>query len=319
MKHRDIWALLGITGSFGLLLAPVSTGDGELARRLQDAMHGPLFAIVAIAAFAYVRDRWATLATWKIYSLSLLAALSLGGLGEVLQWAFSNRRQAEWHDLVTDGLGAGLGLCLRARFSRNWQFLHSINRRFLIAASSAMVCTLAAPALWSAAAYAKRQAQAPELATWRTSLGHHFLNAETARTEIQIAPTQWQIKTNEFALYIGPNKDHRWSGITIEEPLSDWSRYSALEITIINPNNRPLELILRIDDRSHNQEYADRFNGNLQFAAQQRTVLRLPLSAIEQSPATRLLRLNAISQLVLFQDTKRDAQSFYLCGIRLVK
>ncbi len=73
-----------------------------------------------------------------------------------------------------------------------------------------------------------------------------------------LVPPEWTARDEEAALYITPGNNSRWAGITLEEPWPDWSTYQKLELTVVNPNDSPLELILRIDDRKHNQEYDDR-------------------------------------------------------------
>ena len=140
-------------------------------------------------------------------------------------------------------------------------------------------------------------------------------------------PAQWRRTDNELAMYVRPHTTQpaadpetapeSFPGVTLEEPWPDWSRYRALVIDIVNPNDVEVLMTLRINDRQHNNRFADRFNRRLQLAPHQRSEIVIPLEEIARGPEQRAMDLSAIAKLMLFQDGRRGAQPIYLCGIRL--
>ena len=71
------------------------------------AAHAGVFAVLAGLAWLWARQRVRHPAT-----VVLSGCLAFGALIEVLQYAMQLGRHAEWSDLLSDGLGAALGLAL---------------------------------------------------------------------------------------------------------------------------------------------------------------------------------------------------------------
>ena len=71
------------------------------------AAHAGVFAVLAGLAWLWARPRWRYPA-----SLVLLGCLVFGALIEVLQYAMQLGRHAEWTDLLSDTIGAALGVAI---------------------------------------------------------------------------------------------------------------------------------------------------------------------------------------------------------------
>jgi aminopeptidase YwaD len=79
------------------------------------AAHAGVFAVLAGLAWL-----WAAPRRRHPASLVLLGCLAVGALIEVLQYAMQLGRHAEWTDLLSDTIGAALGLALVAWAGRGW-------------------------------------------------------------------------------------------------------------------------------------------------------------------------------------------------------
>lgn len=314
MKH--LLAIASVAGLFTVLLAPISAGHTEFWRRGEDLAHAPLFALIAIGALEYSRQKIRGKPYGlNHYALAFVIALTLGIAGELAQLLFSSTREAQLMDVFEDACGALAALCFHAHRNVELSLQH---KRWNLTVALGALALLIAPIAQTGASYLKRWTQLPELVSWDSSLGHHFLATNGTDIALATVPQKWSIATNEDALYISPNNSNRWAGIVIEEPWPNWSLYTQLAIEVVNPNDSPLELILRIDDRGHNRKYDDRFNRTLTIQAHARARLLIPLNEVKAAPATRKLELSQIAQLLLFQDTERTARAYYLCGIRLL-
>ncbi len=318
-SNRSLLTFFLLASLSAALLLPFDTGQSEIEKVLTDASHAPLFAAVSIAVLKIMQSPgMSTNAHRGLYIKAFFISLTLGVFGEIAQLLFTSNRHAQVKDVIVDGCGAMAGLCLLARHDKQLQ-LNARYRRALMPLVLSASLIVVAPIAWSGAFYAKRRLQAPELATFESRLGYHFLSAGNAEAIRAMVPPQFTTRTGELALYIVPKLDSRWAGITLEELLPDWNAYDRLEIEIVNPNDAALEIFLRIDDRSHNQEFTDRFNRSLTVAPKQRSILTVMMSDIRSAPATRLMETAEMSRLVLFQDTQRNALAFYLCSLRLSK
>jgi len=81
-------------------------------------------------------------------------------------------------------------------------------------------------------------------------------------------------------------------------------------------SDHPIELVLRIHDRRHNEDYADRFNRSLTFQPGI-NAFRIPLDEIRAAPAGREMDLSAIERLSVFAVAPEAQLSLYLLELRL--
>jgi hypothetical protein len=320
MLRRPIWQLwllpvIGVAAVLLLLLAPIGFGSSEFSRAAENFCHAPLFALVAIGCLIWLRNcHWPTSLVGQ-YLAALLFAVLLGAIGEIAQ-SFTVTRDAEWFDLGNDFLGAGTGLCIYRLYDRQ----HPLRTKPWVAVCCVFVLTvlLVAPLGQTAFMYWQRWRQLPELATWGSPAGYHFVKPGSAALRVARLPL-WSSGSNEIALEVRPLPEDRWVGTTIDEPWPDWSDYSQLVIDVVNPNDVPLSLIIRVHDRAHNNEYADRFNRRFEIAPRQRVTLSTALTDVRAAPKSRQLDLTHIAGIVIFQDAQRGASSFYICSVRLAR
>ena len=312
---------LQIAAAVGLLLVvlPVALPHGTRASAvLQDFMHGPVFAIVAIAAWRDIRTRTATrtLSTGQQAALALAISAALGGVTELLQ--IPGARDASVQDWVADIVGAVTGLAANAYFEAS-----SSRRPRLRSATITLVgcAVLLAPAVQAALAYGHRWLRFPEVAGARSMplglLDTYFLAGMSARLSIEPVPGPWRRAPQESSLkaVLAPVM---WPGLSLEEPYPDWRGYRTLLVDITNPEGHPLEFTLRIHDRQHDNQLHDRFNGVLTLAPASRQIVRIALADVEHAPAGRSMDMEHIAGLILFRTSPgHGEESVYVTRIAL--
>jgi hypothetical protein len=230
------------------------------------------------------------------YLITLLWALLLGGATELLQAAF--QRDASWLDVGRDGIGAIAALSLHACLRRRGPM-------YTLLATLAL-SAVAAPLVWCSAAYANRALQFPVIAQFRSPLDRYFLAANTAPL------TQLR---SDHQLLITPDVDS--SGLVLDEPAPDWSRFSLLAVDVTNPNDVTLQLVLRIHDLRHTWEHTDRYNGRFELPAHARQILRVPLSDVAAAPQGRRMDLRHIRGIALFVPLNARPQPFVVSRLWL--
>jgi uncharacterized protein YfiM (DUF2279 family) len=306
--------LIGVGLVLLVLVAPIGLGSTAFSRALENAAHAPLFALIAVALLIWLRHLNWPPASVRQYLLALAGAVALGGFGEIAQ-SFTASRHAEWIDLVNDLLGAAAGLSLYALYDKRL-VLNAVLRRALLFVVVVALLAVAAPVARLSFMYWQRWQQLPALATWESQAGHHFVISDSAELKVIATPL---CANASAALQVSPLGTSRWVGATIDEPWPDWSSYSQLAIEVANPNDKPLDVVLRINDGAHTNEFDDRFNRSFAVAPHARATLQVPLSEVQAAPKTRQLDLKNVTRLVLFQDAERDAQTMYVCGVRLIR
>ncbi|WP_086591972.1 VanZ family protein [Hymenobacter crusticola] len=86
------------------------------------AAHAAVFLLLAIlTCFSAGRQhRFPTLRT-HVFSLVLVGCVAFGALIEILQMTMNLGRHGEWSDLISDSIGAVIGLLGMAALRRWWQ------------------------------------------------------------------------------------------------------------------------------------------------------------------------------------------------------
>jgi hypothetical protein len=311
-----LFPVVGVAFVLLLLLAPIGFGSSEFEKTTENFCHGPLFGFVAVVLLIWFGNfRWSSSVSRR-YLSALLVAVLLGGLGELAQ-SFTPSRDAEWIDVGNDLLGAIAGLGIYALYIKTHPWSAKV-RAALYLVTFAAVVMLVLPLGETGFTYWQRWRQLPELATWSSSLGHHFVKPDGSTLSVTRL-RQCSGASNELALDIRPLFHGRWVGLAIEEPWPDWGDYSQLAVDVVNPNDAPLRLSIRVHDRLHNYQFDDRFNRGFEVAARQRVTLSIPVAEIRAAPKSRQLDLKHVAGIIVFQDAELGAYPFYVCGVRLVR
>lgn len=295
------------------LVAPIGLGLGAWSSALENAFHAPLFAAIAVGVLWWWHAKSRELHT-RHYVGAFLFAVTLGAMSEIAQ-SFTATRHPEWIDLINDVCGAVLGLSVFALFDSRKTILKSTRRtlRLIIVVAAVVIFT---PLLHVGFLYWQQWRQLPDLVTWESATGHHSVAATSAELSV-VQLLRWG-DGDELAMQVTPLRDGRWASLLIEEPWADWSHYSQLAVEVVNPNDRPIELLLRINDRAHSDEFDDRYNTSFTLPPSKRTTILVPLSEVKLAPANRPMEMRNISRVVLFQDAEQGAFVMYVVSVRLV-
>jgi hypothetical protein len=302
-------ALLGLVIFFGL------PGLTAWQRVLPDFAHGPVFATLAVLVALALRQRWPAGRRPGLahYALALLITLALGVFTEFAQNWYNPDRLPSAGDVGRDLLGGIVGLSLLALRDRR---LFGGSRAWPAVLGATAAVVLIVPPLQVAAAYALRAVSFPELVQFRSSLDLYFLEARGSSIRRLRLPEPWAGGQSVSALAVKLERS-KWPGVALLEPVPDWRGYDVLRLDLVNPGDRPLELTLRILDRTHDWRFEDRYNGRLWLPPRSRQDFRIPLEDIASAPDRRRMDLARIADLLLFQTGGAAGGEFYLVRIAL--
>ncbi len=313
------WAFgLLALGLVGLVLSVAFPARPHYFGLLNDAGHAPVFGALSWAVLRILdaRLRSARLSTrlWSAFAVTVAA----GAAVEVAQ-SFMDR-ESSWTDLAMDAAGAGVVLCVTAMWRRRPSVRGHRRPRTVLLMGTVALCAavIAAPLALGAAAYARRQAWFPVIASFEKPADLYFVAPINAHLERIALPPAFSSIPGEPALKVSL-ADTSWPGVQFWEPEPDWRQFRVLRLDVVNPGDRPLKLGLRIEDDVHDQTYEDRFNLAVEIEASSRHVLTVPLSSVETAPRDRELDLGRVARMAVFEGSgsATPGQAFYVSRIWL--
>ena len=235
----------------------------------------------------------------------IFAALALGMMIEYLQVSLG--RQAEVADVINDVLGGVLAFIVHTGIRRRTALMPLIAWLFA-------VCLLI---------------------VWHNRTGIiHFYDDLLARQQFPVlldfsTPTAFtRINGDAVAGLVHNNKGTGlkllhgtglYSGFALNYFPRDWRGYGSLQIRIVNPENRTLDLTCRIHDIAHSdgeEEYSDRFNRSFRIVPGSNTIT-ITLDDVAEAPAGRRLDLARVGGLGCFTVNLPETRELHLYSVEL--
>ncbi len=107
-----------------------------------------------------------------------------------------------------------------------------------------------------------------------------------------------------------------YSGVALVFFPGNWEGFRNLYVSVFLIEDDPLELVCRVHDSSHTNEYADRFNRRFVLKKGWND-LAISLADIQHAPANRLMKMNTIENLNLFVVRQEKEKTIYIDHIYL--
>jgi hypothetical protein len=205
-------------------------GDGRLVRGLENALHGPWFALVTwMLQLLFVRlaEREANVATLAIgFTMALVLALA----SEAVQ--LGQGRNASLDDVLLDMLGATAALALWAAT------VGMVSLRYATSLAVLLLTLSSAPLLSAVAVRSYQTHIAPTLVRFDQSVASWLYHSNSAAAVVD-------------GLLVVHLADTRWPGITLPEPIADWRGYQSLVVELELDEALELSVSVRLVGRDH--------------------------------------------------------------------
>ena len=291
-------------------------GRPLILHSVQKLGHPLVFALVTFGLFGIRRQRQPDGGPLSDYLPTLLIAAALGFLTEVSQVV--THRDPAVKDFLLDVRGILCATAILAagdpRIPERWAARRA-RTGFLGMALLITVMTLA-PLGWVTAAYVQRSLSAPILFAPRTTLDLLLVSLTDTSPELATLPSAYARRSGERALRV-PLTTRPYPGISLDEPLSDWRPYRRLRIDVINPAKQELVLHIRVQDRAHDGNYTDRYEGVQTVPPQSRRMVEVPLVEIVAAPSGRPLDLARVGSVSLYKVGADGPRELWLSRVEL--
>ncbi len=292
--------------------------DTLLWREIHDFGHTPLFGIIALIYLGLshtVLKKMAPNSLWH-YVLAFLTTVAIGAIAELSQ-IFRSRDADVW-DLIRDIAGAlgFLGLHCSILRARTCEIARTKFRRSIVViVSIAVLVGSVLPVTMLGIAYKKRDAAFPVLLDYESWFESRFITTQNASLDVAKAPSHFSIASGSRVgrLILFPAT---YSGFRIDDPYPDWSGHDTLLIDFFSDEDAIIHLVLRIDDRRHNQSYDDRFNYSFPVPPGISSIL-VPLDRIRTAPVKREMQMQDIAAIHIFAFEATDTVTLYIDDMRL--
>lgn len=237
--------------------------------------------------------------------------LVLGAACEMLQGFVG--RSPSVSDMIANGCGvvAGLFWCLS---------------RQGLARAGRIACSLIAGGLLIAASWSPiselydcylQNQDFPLLASFERPRELHTWRAHEAAIH---QTTVWSTQGSSSMCVRGA-ADTEYPGAQLKWPINNWEEYTALEMDVFNPGDKPLTLRISIADKFHaatGHETTDRFGTTVELPLGQHVHVHIELSDVRTAPASRRMDMTQIDSLNLFIVQPETDFVFMVDSIRLV-
>ena len=295
-------------------------GDSLLWRELQNTGHIPLFGLLAITLLFMWRE-WtgdSGAGSRVDYLVAGGASLVIGiaiEFGQVLTKHHDPSISDATHDLAGILIALGIYACIDSRMKPVWARQRPGLRRAVIILACSLLIVCLFPLLKLAAACRDRAAALPVIMDFTAGWATPFLELRHASlfTEGPAGAAPDAAGRRLAGLRMEPGI---FPGVSIIEPYRDWTGYESLVLAIYSPEPSPVDLVLRVHDRAHNQNHSDRFTR--QFSIQQgENRFRVRLAEIEAAPAGRNMNMSQIAGVILYATDISRPLTLYLEALRL--
>ncbi len=305
---------LGLVSTAALLVQMTISLPSHLIvyRQLHDFGHFPLYGAVTLLVFAVlgrVVTDWKPRFVFRAFWAFVIAGI-LGVVAELLQ--ITGPRDADPGDVLRNMAGSVVALALlwlwrRRRTART-------GRLAAVAAGVLLLTLLSAwPVLTAGWAKIQQHNSFPVLADFEGGWQRALIGRDSASLAIVPAPDGWEQANGQVGRV--QFLTNGFSGISLLEPVPDWSLYRWLAFDLFAPDSLPGGLTVRIDDAAHDGAYTDRYNGN-HSAPPGASSIRIDLQLVERGPVNRRMDMQKIRLVMLFGYGVRD-QILFIDNIRL--
>ena len=281
-----------------------------LAIDILHSLHGPGFALIALAVFCYLQSRCVSTIN---YLLAAGIAMGIGLVSEIAQ--IPGPRDAQFKDLLVDGIGILGALGIAASLDRRVRSALSRPAHLLLPAVAGVALAIACmPTLWYSYALLSQQRAFPVLLSFEHAWEMATISKTNGVKPSRIAaPDDWPVVG---ATIVQGTEAGRWGIFLSLHPLPDWQGYAKLSFVAASVDAEfPMAFCVR-DTRPDRKSRRNRFCKHLTVSSEaQRFVVEF--DEIQSTMKDRAFDFTRVAALVFSASKPGGGNELLLDDIRL--
>ncbi len=288
---------------------PVSVSSLWWYEALNSA-HALVFIYISIFVFSRLSISLPALHRYRLYIITIVSGLFIGLSVEVLQ--FFVGREMSLQDWSKDffGLLSGIALLEFRRQIKSSSFNKAAAISLLFAAGFLFFGVHSLLQLsWH---YYQRNNAFPVLLEFDKSWSDSFLFFNKA--EVTGGAAVFHGGADKFYRIVF--ESGRYPGFGLVETAGDWSNYRYLCFSLFSSQHDDVDVVLRVNDSAHNQEYTDRYNKRISVHYGVNKI-KVALIDIKNAAEKRNINLSEIAEMKLFAVNLEKAVEFEISNIEL--
>lgn len=308
------------------LLATVAFGlvfpfpfEGRLSGQIFDLAHAPVFCVALLCLVGFcdppavgLPRRFTTILPMKIGRVVAItvAVLIAGIVGEYSQ-KFAGRN-ASWGDVAANsaGLLAALGWIAS-------QAVAGVRRKILVLAALSLLVAVSVNPLRNIWDSIQQIRSFPMLSSFERSRSTGSWAGYRADLE---RSTEWS-SHGDYSLKATLSPDEN-SGVAMVWFKRDWRDLTSLHLDLMNPNDEPLTLIVKVLDEYHTRngfQHSDRFTRRYVVTPGDTANVKINMADIEAAPVSRKMNLKWVWAIEIFSPDVKVSKVFFVDNVRLKK
>ena len=274
-----------------------------LWREIQNTGHVPLFGVISLAMFALSVQLLGNVVKKRFvhYVIAATVTFCIGLVTELAQ--IIGPRDADVWDQVRNTAGIIIFLGAYLTFDRKMREpLQRLGRRIIPlirGAVAVLIVVIIIPVTLWVDAYTFRNEQFPIICDFRSRRELKFIRAHNAEVRRIPAPAGWVSADSGGVGEVTFRPPVEYPGFIIDDPVENWSGYSALTFDAYSEQDTVITLHMTIQDNAHNQMYSDRFNHSFKVAPGPNRIA-IPLDIVRKAPAERSMDMSRIANINIF-------------------
>jgi VanZ family protein len=299
----SVLMLIAAVGATLLFLVQGPTiASSRLTHRIWNLGHIGLFGTLTALTFWVFKERLQSANAWWVHGAVVGTVAIVGGAAEVIQTMFD--REASLDDAWRNVVGACLAtafLCPARPLAR---------RTRLILRLVAVTCLIIAlfPVMRTANDEFLRYRQYPVLSDFTTRFERdRWVPTYGSRARIS---DKLEKETGRRALRVELGSQ-LYSGVGLSCPFGDFGPHENLRLHIWNDAAVPVDLVCRVNDLEHNNEWYDRFFESFELQPGWNDVA-FGIDKIRESPRDRDMNMAEIRVLILFRPRPSLPRTIYI-------
>jgi VanZ family protein len=246
---------------------------------------------------------------YQHYLVALTVSVVVGAGTEILQrWV---PRDANLADFARNVAGAvcflGIYGARDARATEQWSAIGRTVKNTVIVGVTITLMATAMPFVIWAVAYVHRDHVFPEIVSFASPWSRLFVDLKSATLTMTSPPSGWTTAKDEQVAKLTLDIDS-YPGFEVKEPYSDWSGYKLLRFVVYA--DKSVELVLRVNDRMHDNDYDDRYNHTLRVQPGANSYA-ISIDDIRHGPKHRELDTKDIAAVMLFAVEPKERYVIY--------